>query len=59
MSAPRAPASLRDPLPQLPEELAGQSIYRASSNGVDENLLVLLHGLGDTAGAALLGLAPL
>ena len=53
---PRAPTSLRDPLPDLPKELAGHSIYRASSDGVDENLLVLLHGLGDTAGAALLGL---
>ena len=57
MSAPRAPTSLRDPLPHLPKELAGQSMYRASRDGVDENLLVLLHGLGDTAGAVLLGLA--
>ncbi len=57
MSTSRAPPSLLDPLPHLPKEIAGQSIYRASSDGVDENMLVLLHGLGDTAGAALLGLA--
>ena len=37
----------------------GQCMYRASGNGVDENLLVLLHGLGDTAGAAWLGLRGL
>ncbi|KAK9825643.1 hypothetical protein WJX81_003864 [Elliptochloris bilobata] len=38
------------PLALLPEELACHCVYRASSDGVDENLLVLLHGLGDTAG---------
>ena len=50
---------LRNPLPHLPQELAGHCVYRASSDGVDENLLVLLHGLGDTAGAALLSLVTL
>ena len=43
-------ASSGSPLAHLPAELAAHSVFNDSADGNNENLLILLHGLGDTAG---------
>lgn len=50
-SRAQASSAPRDPLAYLPEELSSHCMYRASADGINENILVLLHGFGDTAGA--------
>uniref|UniRef100_A0A7S3QLM3 Phospholipase/carboxylesterase/thioesterase domain-containing protein n=1 Tax=Dunaliella tertiolecta TaxID=3047 RepID=A0A7S3QLM3_DUNTE len=43
----QAPTQCKDPLPLLPRALQHAPQYVPSADGIQENLLIMLHGLGD------------
>ena len=44
------PLTAFEPTAQTPSNLPPGSIYQPSADGTNENLLILLHGYGDTPG---------